>query len=556
MRLAAAILLLCVATAAIPCAQAIAQDTPPATETPRPPPPSLPEVEPEPKTRAIELADALPEESEALNRLANSRAWTSRALAVMRLERYDCESSAGRLITLAGDQSWRVRAYAIACLARRGIALPKESIERETDPRVIRTILRTRNAYDRATLDARIKACEDSPNVVEAMFALEALAALDASATDKKLAARMDELLTRIVLRMDRTEGGVLSPRLAAITNGDDSGRNFRWREWHHKNHAKPGYRPAWLVPSPLEAGAAGDTRLLARNTVASLEPTRFVAFEKYLASVSDRPMDLAIMIDCTASMGKELADAQSGIDDLVDFLGSVTKGIRIGVVGYRDRTDEWETKAWDFTASLPEARTHLWSLSADGGGDTPESVLAGMKIALGKFTWLPDAREPSPQPIRACVIVGDAPPHPGEGGLCVDLAKRAFSNGVRFYGVVARDSEANLKAEDDDNAPPKAPAPKREQPDKKPTKDGSKGVSKNGGKDGGKVDAPKPPPPMMKKKPSYTWFPEIAEAGGGRAAILKDQDSLVAEIAELTIADKYREEFADFFAAFRLLCR
>jgi hypothetical protein len=60
----------------------------------------------------------------------------------------------------------------------------------------------------------------------------------------------------------------------------------------------------------------------------------------------------------------------------------------------------------------------------------------------------------------------------------------------------------------------------------------------------------------MMKKKPSYTWFPEIAEAGGGRAAILKDQDSLVAEIAELTIADKYREEFADFFAAFRLLCR
>ena len=59
-----------------------------------------------------------------------------------------------------------------------------------------------------------------------------------------------------------------------------------------------------------------------------------------------------------------------------------------------------------------------------------------------------------------------------------------------------------------------------------------------------------------MKKKTSYTWFPEIAEAGGGRAEILKDKDSLIAEIAELTVADKYRAEFADFFAAFRLLCR
>jgi hypothetical protein len=59
-----------------------------------------------------------------------------------------------------------------------------------------------------------------------------------------------------------------------------------------------------------------------------------------------------------------------------------------------------------------------------------------------------------------------------------------------------------------------------------------------------------------MRRQTSYTWFPEIAEAGGGRAEILKEQDSLVAEIAELTIGDRYRDEFADFFAAYRLLCR
>jgi hypothetical protein len=201
------------------------------------------------------------------------------------------------------------------------------------------------------------------------------------------------------------------------------------------------------------------------------------------------------------------------------------------------------------------------------------------MRLALTKFSWIKDpspnaANAPEP-PIRACVIVGDAPPHPGEGNLCIDLAKKGLAAGVRFYGVIARDSETNLKSEDAEGAPPPtsptdpsspadptAPNPPR---DGGESKDDGKGDGKNEGKNEGKgrrtpsekpIAPPKAPPPVMQKERSYTWFPEIAEAGGGRAEILKEQDSLVAEIAELTIADRYREEFADFFAAFRLLCR
>ena len=91
----------------------------------------------------------------------------------------------------------------------------------------------------------------------------------------------------------------------------------------------------------------------------------------------------------------------QGGADDKGGAL--VGEGVRIGIVGYRDRTDEWETKAWDFTSSLAEARKNLWSLSADGGGDTPESVHPAIKLALTKFSWMPDVRPELPQPIRAC---------------------------------------------------------------------------------------------------------------------------------------------------------
>jgi hypothetical protein len=544
-----------------------ADESPPEVAHPMPEPAQqTPPAEAPPPQPLVPLADASPVESEALNRLATSRAWTSRALAAMRLERYDCPASAGRLISLTRDPSWRVRAYAFAVLARRGVVLPAEVLEGERDERVLRAILRGRYEVPLDSIDARIANIERSQRPFEAMVALEVLAALDRGGDDavardaanKAIRERMDELLGRVVLRMSRTEAGALSPRLAAITGGSDSGRDYRWRDWYRRGKAKPAFEPAAIVP-----GAPAGERLVPPNKVAELDAAGFIAFEGYLASVADRPMDLALLIDCTASMWRELSDAQSSADDLVEFLGSVTGGVRIAIIGYRDRTDSWETKAWDFTRSIDEARTRLWSLSAEGGGDEPESVFAAMKTALGRFSWLPDARPPAPQPIRALVLVGDAPPHPGEGTLCVELARKAFARGVRTYGIVARDQEANLKEEGSERA--KAPA-ETEKGGKKPRGKNEResegegegsAPDKPAGRNGQKqVDPPKAPPPAMRKKPSHTWFPEISEAGGGRAEVIKDDDSLVAEIAELTIADKYRAEFRDFFAAFRVLCR
>ncbi|MFM1823186.1 MAG: hypothetical protein RI967_1452 [Planctomycetota bacterium] len=517
------------------------------------------------ETRELLLADARPEESESLNRLATARAWTSRALAAMRYERYGCEPSAAALGRLAGDGDWRVRAYAWACLARRGVEIPAERLAAEADPRVLRAMVRGRYAVPSEVVDARLRPLERSGDLFQAMVALEVLVAVDTPidrAAAERLAERRDELLSRIVLRMDRTEGGTLSSRLAAITSGSDSGRNYRWREWYRKSRRDPGYRSAAIVPARPEGA-----RQVLFNKVASLAPERFVAFEKYLAAVAERPMDLAILIDSTASMSREIADAQGGIDDLFAFLGSVTKGVRIGIVGYRDRTDEWETKAWDFTSSLAEARKNLWSLSADGGGDTPESVHPAIKLALTKFSWMPDVRADLPQPIRACVIVGDAPPHPGTGDLCIDLARRAAARGVRFYGIVARDSETNLEPESP-RSPDPATTPEPGAPESDPPaladREGAPEdppATRRGGRQVAPPSRPKPlkgaaPAKADTKARSYTLFPEIAAAGNGRAAILADHDSLVARIAELTVADEFGEEFADFFEGFRLLCR
>jgi hypothetical protein len=574
---------------------------PPAESTPDPisdqPPqddaaPSAGDAAPAPPP--LQFAEATSEEAESLNRLASSSAWTSRALAAMRLERYDCEASAGRLVSMTRDSSWRVRAYCYAVLARRGVSLRPEDLAAERDERVLRAILRGRYQVADDLVDRRIAAAEKSSRPLEAMLALEILAALDRP-DDKPIRERMDELLRRIILRMDRTEAGVLSRRLAAITGGSDSARDYRWREWYRKSSRKPGYESASLVPSEPKGA-----RLLPANSIAALDSAAFVAFERYLAAVAERPMDLAILIDCTASMWRELADAQSSADDLVEFLNSVTAGVRVAIVGYRDRHDSWKTRAWDFTSNIDEARSRLWSLSAEGGGDGPEAVHNALKTAFTRFDWSIDRPPPAKQPIRACVLVGDAPPHPGEGTLCVELARRAFAHGIKTYGIIALDAERNLR-EEGDATPAEDPTKRRpgEEPkdgdgandDKGGDKGGDKGDGKGGNKGGDKGDGeggnkggdkgdgkggdkggdkgdgkgdgkatpvapPRPPPPSLQRRTSNTWFPEIAEAGGGRAELLKRDGSLVAQIAELTVADKHRAEFSEFFAAFQALCR
>ena len=41
-------------------------------------------------------------------------------------------------------------------------------------------------------------------------------------------------------------------------------------------------------------------------------------------------------------------------------FVSDVVDDLRLAIVAYRDRKDEFETKAWEFTDSLEQARSQL----------------------------------------------------------------------------------------------------------------------------------------------------------------------------------------------------
>jgi Mg-chelatase subunit ChlD len=387
---------------------------PPSVEGPREPAP--PETAPAGST----LSGAPRIERQTLDRLLNGGSWSRRAIAAMRLERYDCADSHRTLESLRTDEAWQVRAYAVRSLGRRRLPVDEGAFDTEQEPRVLRTALRYGYALDTERVGRGVRYLARSRDLEDKMLAVE----LGIASGDPDLADLATDTARKIILRMGRADAGALSPRLAAVTGQWGLRRHYRWQHWLRRSGQRFAVYPALSVSAssdaPLEAGV-----------LSGLDPERFAPLESYIDNLSQRSVDLVICLDCTASMSGELAEAQGGVDDLMLFAGDVVSSLRVALVAYRDRRDQFETKAWDFTADIDLARRRLWSLTADGGGDSPEAVYSALRTAYGRLNWMP-------RHTKVLVLVGDGPPHVGRGVQCARMAKWAAGEGVTTHTIQA----------------------------------------------------------------------------------------------------------------------
>ena len=119
--------------------------------------------------------------------------------------------------------------------------------------------------------------------------------------------------------------------------------------------------------------------------------------------------IDVAFVLDTTGSMGGLLQAAKEKIWSIATSMSQAkpTPRIRMGLVAYRDRGDEYVTKVVDLTADLDSMYAQLMDFSAAGGGDTPESVNQALADAVNKMSWSSNNNA-----YKVVFLVGDAPPH------------------------------------------------------------------------------------------------------------------------------------------------
>ncbi len=118
------------------------------------------------------------------------------------------------------------------------------------------------------------------------------------------------------------------------------------------------------------------------------------------------KKFDLAIMLDATGSMGDEInylkAELRSIINEIKKNHNNID--VRIALVVYRDRGDEFLVRTYDFNSDYAIVQSNLAKQYAGGGGDMPEAVEVAMSQTMG-LKWRDDA-------VKSTLFVADAPPH------------------------------------------------------------------------------------------------------------------------------------------------
>jgi hypothetical protein len=119
--------------------------------------------------------------------------------------------------------------------------------------------------------------------------------------------------------------------------------------------------------------------------------------------------VEVAFVLDTTGSMGGLIEGAKRRIWSIARQIGDgrPRPDLRIALVAYRDKGDEYVTRVFDLTADMDDVYRNLMSFQAAGGGDWPEHVSAALHDAVHKVSW-----SQNNDALKMIFLVGDAPPH------------------------------------------------------------------------------------------------------------------------------------------------
>ena len=119
--------------------------------------------------------------------------------------------------------------------------------------------------------------------------------------------------------------------------------------------------------------------------------------------------IEVVFVLDTTSSMSGLIQAAREKIWSIATTMASAQQNpdIRMGLVAFRDRGDAYITRGYDLSNDLDSMYASLMDLSAQGGGDGPESVNQALYEAVHDMSWSNDDNT-----YKVIFLVGDAPPH------------------------------------------------------------------------------------------------------------------------------------------------
>lgn len=144
--------------------------------------------------------------------------------------------------------------------------------------------------------------------------------------------------------------------------------------------------------------------------------------------------LDISLVIDTTGSMGDEIRYLQVEFDALSSTIADRYPDAeqRWSLVTYRDQSDDYVVRWFDFREDLTEFQTKLAAQSANGGGDYPEAADEALEIA-NQLAWRSD-----PSVARLLFWVADAPHHDERAERLAAAVRTAATQDIHIYPVAS----------------------------------------------------------------------------------------------------------------------
>jgi hypothetical protein len=187
-------------------------------------------------------------------------------------------------------------------------------------------------------------------------------------------------------------------------------------------------------LPESFELKVFNKTSKLVANkklTLSDLEygSSHIISINESLKS--NTQLDLAVVLDTTGSMGDELAYLKKELRAIIINIDEANSNldIKVGLVVYRDTSDAYVTRKFDFIG-VDKLIATLAAQNYNGGGDYPEAMDQALASA-NSLSW-------RPQSTKVMLLVADAPPHDEKSQAAWDQAEIARSQQIHILPVGA----------------------------------------------------------------------------------------------------------------------
>lgn len=163
-------------------------------------------------------------------------------------------------------------------------------------------------------------------------------------------------------------------------------------------------------------------------------EASEHASAHEAAAHEAKQRLDVSLVIDTTGSMSDEIAYLQTEFDALSATIAQRYPDAeqRWSLVVYRDQTDEYVVRWFDFRDDPQDFRARLAEQMSGGGGDYPEAADQALEIA-NQLTWRADD-----DVAKLIFWVADAPHHDEHAEALADAVREASAHDIHIYPVAS----------------------------------------------------------------------------------------------------------------------